>query len=78
MPGFKGEPGIAIRGPKVGFIHVLSFPLCKRERKGDLMHNKLIIKIVLLTVYIDELECKSTLLSFLKTKQSGAPGWLSG
>jgi hypothetical protein len=24
MPGFKGEPGLSIRGPKVCFIHALS------------------------------------------------------
>ena len=33
FPGFKGEPGIAIRAPKVSFIHVLSvfFPVCERS-----------------------------------------------
>lgn len=64
MPGFKGEPGIAIRGPKVGFIHVLS-SLYEMEGKGDLMHSKLILETVLLTVYIEDL---SALLSFLKIK----------
>ena len=66
MPGFKGEPGIAIRGPKVGFIHVLS-SLYETEGKGDLMHSKFIVETVLLTLYIEEL---SALFSFLKIKPS--------
>lgn len=33
MPGFKGEPGIAIRGPKVFFIHLLLFIEIKNESR---------------------------------------------